>query len=87
MRVYLDHLAMRIIGTLLGTGFVLIGLYALLAGDAGISIVAKERSLSFGIIAIIGGLAAILGSWAEKRLGEVWCAHPNRWQKRKPPLP
>jgi len=85
--MYFDHLAMRIIGTLLGTGFVLIGLYALLAGDAGISIVAKERSLSFGIIAIIGGLAAILSSWAEKRLGEVWCAHPNRWQKRKSPLP
>jgi len=79
MRVYFDHLPMRIIGTLVGSGFVLIGLYALFASDAGVSIAAQERSLSFGIVAIIGGFAAILSSWAEKRLSEIWCAHPNRW--------
>ncbi|MDH3642542.1 MAG: hypothetical protein OES38_10630 [Gammaproteobacteria bacterium] len=81
MQLYLDHLATRVLGTVLGVGFVSIGLYALFAGGDGISEIERERALAFGITAIIGGLAAIFGSWAEKKLNEVWCAHPRRLPK------
>ncbi len=83
MRVYFDHLLTRVLGTILGAGFVLIGLFAILASDDGISAFATERSVAFGITAIIAGVAAIVGSWAEKKLNEIWCAHPRRWLWRR----
>ena len=85
MRLYRDHLVIRIGGTTLGVCFVLVGLYALLGGGEGISEVARERAVAFGITAIIGGVFAILSSWLERRLDEVWCAHPRRWWRSRPP--
>jgi len=83
MHVYRDHLVIRVLGTVLGTGFLLIGLYALLSGGDAISAAASERAAAFGITAIIAGVAAIISSWAEPRLNEVWCAHPRRWLRHR----
>lgn len=84
VRLYRDRLAIRIGGTALGVGFLLIGAYALLGGGESMSDIERERAVAFGFTAVIGGIAAIVGSWAERRLHDIWCAHPRRWRRSRP---
>ncbi len=91
MRVHVTHLAIRVLGTILGVGFIVVGLVAVLAGGEGATggatggevEFARERATAFGIMAMVSGVAAIFGSWAEKRVHEIWCAHPRRWWRRE----
>lgn len=87
MRLYQDHMTIRILGTVVGIGFIVFGLYAIFSGGADVADHARERAAAFGFTAIIGGGTAIFGSWAEKRVHEIWCAHPRRgfWRKRGRP--
>ena len=80
MRVYLDHMTIRILGTVLGVGFIAIGLYAIFAGGEEVADYARERAAAFGMTAIIGGVLAIFGSWAEQRVHQIWCAPPRSWR-------
>jgi len=87
MRLYQDHMTIRVLGTVVGAGFILFGLYAVLSDGVGVSDYARDRATAFGFTAIFGGITAIFGSWAEKRVHEIWCAHPRRgfWRRRRRP--
>ena len=86
MRLHRDELVMRIGGTLVGLGFLLMGLYALFGGGDALDPVVRERAEGFGISAVIAGLIAIPVSWLVKRLDNIWCAPPRRgwWRPSGP---
>ena len=83
MRLYFNHLTIRILGTVVGLGLILIGLYAIFAGGEEVAEYARERAAAFGMTAIIGGVIAIFGSWAEQRVKEIWCSPPRAWRWRR----
>jgi hypothetical protein len=68
LRVHTNQLAIRVLGTLMGTGFLVVGSYAMFGADA----------LWFGITAWIGGAWAIGVSWLDSDLSGVWCRPPRR---------
>ncbi len=75
---------MRISGTLMGIGFVLVGTFSVL-GAAELSTdpameMGHERAMGFGITAVIIGIIAVLCSLLVKDLSDIWCRHPRRWK-------
>jgi len=71
-----DQRAKRLIGTVVGVGFCLLGAYTVLGSrdlpDPG------GRVLWYGITSIVIGLVAIVGSWWVKDADRIWCRHPPR---------
>jgi hypothetical protein len=79
MRLHTDQLAIRLPGTLLGLGFIAIGLFSLFGGGDDLTAVVRERAFGFGIAAVIAGVAAIGSSLLPKDLSSIWCSPPARW--------
>ncbi len=80
LRIHRDQPAMRICGTLLGIGFVLLGVFSALgAGELGEEI-SYDRAVGFGVTAVIVGILAVLCSLLVKDLSNIWCRHPRRWK-------
>lgn len=71
---------MRICGTLLGIGFVILGVYSVLGAEELGTNISGERAIGFGVTAIIIGLIAVLCSLLVKDLSDIWCRHPRRWK-------
>ena len=85
LRIHFSRLPVRIAGSLLGLGFLLVGLYALFGGEA-VDAALRERARGFGISAVLAGLVAIPTSWLVERLDDIWCAPPRRgWFRAKRP--
>lgn len=80
LRIHRDQPAIRICGTLLGIGFVLLGVYSVLGAGAHDAGVIRERATGFGITAIVIGVIAVLCSLLVKDLSDIWCRHPRRWK-------
>ena len=78
MRIHRDQLALRIGGSLLGIGFVLVGLFALFGGGEEVDAALRERAFGFGMSALVAGAIAIPVSWLVGRLDNIWCAPPRR---------
>ena len=88
MRLYSNDLGIRILGTLTGICFLLIGAYAIFGGDDGsISAAIRDRALWFGVTAIIGGVWAIAVSWLDSDLSGVWCRPPRQPRDLAPSPP
>ncbi len=87
MRIHHDRLATRVAGSLLGVGFLLIGLYALAGAGEMVDAAARGRVVGFGVCAVIAGLVATPVSWLVKRLDNIWCAPPRRGWFRAMPSP
>jgi hypothetical protein len=80
LRIHRDQPVMRICGTLLGIGFVLLGLFSALgAGELG-GEASVDRAVGFGVTAVIIGIIAVLCSLLVKDLSNIWCRHPRRWK-------
>jgi len=77
LRLHTNTLHTRILGTLTGVGFLAIGLYALLGGDATVTEAVRSRAAWFGITALVGGVWAIGVSWLDPDLSGVWCRPPR----------
>jgi hypothetical protein len=74
-----DQRAKRLLGTLVGAAFCLVGAYAALSSravpDPG------GRVLWYGITALVIGLVAIASSWWVEDVDRIWCRHPpRRWR-------
>ena len=78
MRLHFDQLGTRVAGTLLGAGFLSIGLYAMFGADESVPAFARERAFWFGVCATLAGVGAILVSLTVKRLDNIWCAPPRK---------
>lgn len=78
LRVNRSQPVKRTLGTLLGLGFVAVGLFTLFGGGE-LSGVEAERAFGFGITAlIIGAIAVVLSLFADN-LDNIWCSPPRRW--------
>ena len=77
--MHTNNLSMRVLGTITGIGFILVGLYAIFGGGDGIDAALRERSTAFGVTSFIGGVWAVLVSWLDGDLSGVWCRQPRRW--------
>jgi hypothetical protein len=80
LRIYRDQPIMRISGTLMGIGFVLLGAFSVLGAAQSGTEISHERAMGFGITAVIVGVIAVLCSLLVKDLSDIWCRHPRRWK-------
>jgi len=78
LRVHTNQLAIRVLGTLMGTGFLVVGSYAMFGADDSVAEALRERALWFGVTAWIAGVWAIAVSWLDPDLSGVWCRPPRR---------
>ena len=78
MRIHTNQLAIRVLGTITGLGFLAVGAYALFGADATVAAFARDRAWWFGVTALVGGLWAIGVSWLDADLSGVWCRPPRR---------
>jgi len=79
LRLHTNDPGMRIVGTLTGVGFLLIGLYAIFGNDDGsVAAALRARTHWFGVAALVAGAWAIAVSWLEPDLSGVWCRRPAR---------
>jgi hypothetical protein len=71
-----DQRATRLLGTVVGVGFCLLGAYTVLGSwelvDPG------ARVFWYGVSSIVIGLVAIVGSWFVEDADRIWCRHPTR---------
>lgn len=78
MRLYANGLSIRVLGTLVGGGFLAVGAYAVFGADETVSAHLRERAFWFGVCALVGGVWAIGVSWLDPDLSGVWCRPPRR---------
>ena len=75
---------MRVAGSLLGLGFIAIGLYAIFGSPDELDPALHAHARGFGITALIAGGIAVPVSWLVKRLDNIWCAPPRHgWFRAK----
>ena len=79
MHLHGDHLAMRLFGTLIGIGFLLFGMFAVIGPGDPVTVENQEKALWFGVHLIVAGAAAIFASWIMRDLDGVWCRQLSRW--------
>ena len=79
LRLYWDQPLTRLLGTLIGLGFIAIGCYSLFGSHWHHDIIVQERAFGFGITAIIIGCIAVIASLMVKKLDNIWCRPPRRW--------
>jgi hypothetical protein len=68
----------RLVGSLFGLAAGLVGLWSLLGG-ADLSALERERSVGFGVAALVVGAVALLGSLGVRDARALWYCSPRRW--------
>ncbi len=79
MRLHGDHLAMRLSGTLVGVGFLLVGSFAVIGPAVPTAEANQDKAFWFGMHLIVAGALAVFASWTAKDLDGIWCRRPRRW--------
>lgn len=83
MKFHKNQIVVRVLGTAMGIGFLLVGGFSLIGPSVffddptALSAYAQDRAIGFGIAAIVGGIWAIAVSWLDSDLGGVWCKPPK----------
>ena len=70
---------LRLAGSLFGVGAGLVGLLSLL-GAHGQADLSRERAIGFGIVALVVGAMALVGSLAARDVHALWYCTPRRWR-------
>ena len=78
VRIHRNQLLTRILGTLVGSGFLAMGAYAMFGAGDTVPAFLRERAWWFGACATLAGIWAIGVSWLERDLSGVWCRPPRR---------
>ena len=86
IRIHTNQIWLRVLGAVTGTGFLAIGLFALIGSFAHDGVIA-ERAFGFGVAASLAGLWAVLVSWLDPDLSGVWCRAPRRSVRPEPTTP
>ncbi|HSE96234.1 MAG TPA: hypothetical protein VLD61_10085 [Methylomirabilota bacterium] len=72
------QLGKRLLGTICGAGYCLLGTYGVLGARTLPDPAAGDRSLWWGVTLIIVGLIAMGGSWYVDDVDRIWCRPPRR---------
>lgn len=80
LRIHRDQPVVRVCGSLLGIGFIIVGAFSIFGMEVSSTPVAEDRAVGFGVTAIIVGIIAVLCSLLVKDLSNIWCRHPKRWR-------
>jgi hypothetical protein len=78
MKVHKNNPAIRLIGSLVALGFLVMGLYAIFGAAPELPEVTRDRAFWFGITCIVAAVFALPLSWLIKDITGVWCAPPRR---------
>jgi hypothetical protein len=78
MKLYTSGIGMRIGGTALGLGFLVIGSLAASFSGAAPDASVAERTFWMGVTFLIAGVAAVSVSWLVSDLSNIWCRPPPR---------
>jgi hypothetical protein len=70
---------LRLAGSLFGVGSCLFGLFSLL-GMADQPDLNQERATGFGVVALVVGAVALIGSLAVRDVRALWYCSPRRWR-------
>jgi hypothetical protein len=70
---------LRLVGSLFGIGACMVGLLSLL-GVADQPEPNRERAIGFGIVALVVGATALIGSLAARDVHALWYCSPRRWR-------
>jgi len=73
-------LGLRLLGCLFGLGAWTVGLYSLFGGGEAMSEPGRERALGYGVVALVVGTVAIVGSIASRDVHALWYCTPRRWR-------
>ena len=76
MKIYRNQLVVRILGTLMGLGFLAMSAFAFFGGQD-LDAYTQDRAYGFALAAFVGGVWAIGVSWLDSDLGGVWCKPPR----------
>lgn len=71
---------LRLVGSLFGLGAWAVGLYSLLGGSEAKPGLGAERALGYGVVALVVGTVAIIGSLATRDVHALWYCTPRRWR-------
>ena len=78
VRIHRNQLLTRILGSLVGAGFLAIAAYAMFGADDTVPAFVRERAWWFGACAAVAGVWAIAVSWLDPDLSGVWCRPPRQ---------
>lgn len=78
VRLHTNQLAIRVLGTAMGLGFLAVGAYAMLGADDTVAAHLRERAWWFGVCALVAGVWATGASWLDSDLSGIWCRPPRR---------
>lgn len=84
MRLRRDQRLTRGLGTLVGLGFLALGLWSVVGSQGLLSPVGRGRVFWYGVTLVIGGLAAVLASLTVRDTHALWCRQPRRWGRWRP---
>lgn len=69
----------RLVGSLFGLAAGAVGLVSLL-GAPGLGALEQERATGFGVVALVIGAIALLGSLGVRDARALWYCSPRRWE-------
>ncbi len=78
MKLYTSQFGIRIGGTVLGLGFLVIGVLAASFSGAAPDAAVGDRTFWMGVTFVIAGVSAVLVSWLVSDLSNIWCSPPPR---------
>ena len=70
---------LRLVGSLFGIGAGLVGVLSLV-GVEGQPALNRERAIGFGIVALVVGAVALVGSLTARDVRALWYCTPRRWR-------
>ena len=73
VRIHRNQPLTRILGSLVGAGFLAVGAYAMFGAEDTVPAFVRERAWWFGACATVAGVWAIAVSWLDPDLTGVWC--------------
>ena len=82
LRLHTSNIGFRLVATLLGLGYSVVGAYVLYISDSAPQAHLADRAFWLGVTFLIAGVAAISVTWLVSDLSNIWCRPPKRWRSK-----
>ena len=82
MKIYTNNIGFRLMATVIGIGYGVVGLYALAVSEQAPSAMLVDRAFWLGVTFLVASVAAVAVTWLVADLSNIWCRAPRHWHKR-----